>query len=29
MDGVETHAHFFDGLLQNKMLSMLDRGILF
>lgn len=24
MDGVETHAHFLDGLLQNKMLSSLD-----
>jgi adenylate cyclase len=24
MDGVETHAHFLDGLLQNKMLSWLD-----
>jgi CHASE2 domain len=24
MDGVETHAHFLDGLLQNKMLSRFD-----
>ncbi len=24
MDGVELHAHFLDGLLQNKMLSTLD-----
>lgn len=24
MDGVETHAHFLDGLLQNKMLSRLS-----
>jgi adenylate cyclase len=26
MDGVETHAHFLDGLLQNKMLSWLDEA---
>jgi CHASE2 domain-containing sensor protein len=28
MDGVETHAHMLDGLLQNKMLVGLDEGIM-
>lgn len=26
MDGVETHAHFLDGLLQNKMITPLDKN---
>jgi CHASE2 domain-containing sensor protein len=29
MDGVELHAHFLDGLLQNKMLSQLSSDISF
>ena len=29
MDGVELHAHFLDGLLQNKMLSPLTSNISF
>ncbi len=29
MDGVELHAHFLDGLLQNKMLVRLDSNTSF
>lgn len=29
MDGVEFHAHFLDGLLQNKMLSKIDPNIIY
>lgn len=29
MDGVELHANFLDGLLQNKMLKMVDTNIFF
>lgn len=28
MDGVEMHAHFLDGLLQNKMLAKLDSPVM-
>lgn len=28
MDGVETHAHFLDGLLQDKMLAKLDTRLM-
>ena len=29
MDGVESHAHFLDGIIQNKMLHMADAGMMF
>ena len=29
IDGVETHAHFLDGLLQNKMLTRIDSTMMF